>query len=345
MHELTNAQPAAADPPVPATEQSAPVPHAEAAWEFFRSLGSPRYHVAPMVSTASTRCRRAIACSAACYSCQQVCIRKRSAARRSVPAGLGPSSLAVGGRTESFPVPAAPASTAAARGGSRRAARRQRGIAPRLCSRPARASEQAFLASPSRDLPPAVPSPLLPRRWTRASSPSGCSAASMVRAFRPPARRCPRPMTRPQPTPRSRPLHPPLSKAPPARTLRCSTPASSSRTPGTAQSTSPRARCAANAARRGTLSSTCAHPAAWRWLPHLTPPDPPAPAGGPAAARAVLRQRPGHAPRRGQARGARPSLRSRPPGAAGATAHSKLTPCVPRPPLSLRRRRTATAST
>ena len=34
---------------MPAVDTQYTVPHAKAAWEFFRSLGSPKYHVAPMV--------------------------------------------------------------------------------------------------------------------------------------------------------------------------------------------------------------------------------------------------------------------------------------------------------
>lgn len=33
-----------------------PVPHAEKAWEFFRAMGSPKYHVAPMVDQVCAIC-------------------------------------------------------------------------------------------------------------------------------------------------------------------------------------------------------------------------------------------------------------------------------------------------
>lgn len=45
-----DAQQDAADaPPVASTSGRQEVPHAAKAWEFFRRMGSPKYHVAPMV--------------------------------------------------------------------------------------------------------------------------------------------------------------------------------------------------------------------------------------------------------------------------------------------------------
>jgi hypothetical protein len=54
--ESTHAPPTELLPPqasAPAVSPAEDVPHAARAWEFFRSMGSPKFHVAPMVDQVS----------------------------------------------------------------------------------------------------------------------------------------------------------------------------------------------------------------------------------------------------------------------------------------------------